>query len=145
MQKYHEFTVKDKKYRCIRMVAKTQFHVLRKLLPLVGNIIEEQTKKSQNKLIPSLDDTSKFVIELINNLNNISDEDYDFILSKVLHTVSVEAAPNDFQNLLADNGVPMYEDLTYDLSLMLQIMKEVLVFNFKDFFAELPSSLPEPM
>ena len=77
------------------------------------------------------------------NLNKINTEDYDYILSQALHTVAREDAPGDYQNILAPNGVPMYEDINYNLSVMMEILMEVLKFNFNDFFKDLPSSIPE--
>ena len=41
MNKYHDFKVKDRNYRCTRMVAKTQFHVLRRILPLFAGMVNE--------------------------------------------------------------------------------------------------------
>lgn len=140
MNKYHDFKVKDRNYRCTRMVAKTQFHVLRRILPLFAGMVNEGESISTSTEDMALSD---MFLKVIDNLNKINTEDYDYILSQALHTVAREDAPGDYQNILAPNGVPMYEDINYDLSVMMEILMEVLKFNFKDFFKDLPSSIPE--
>lgn len=137
LQQFTTFQVGDHNYRCRRMDAKTQFHVIRRVLPLLSKFM------SSNASIMDSPNANNAAEIIMGSLNKIASNDYDFIINNCLLSVEREEAPGSYQRIMTPDGHFMYEEINYDLVSMMKIVFEVLKFNFSDFFTALPSVLPE--
>lgn len=137
LQQFTTFQVGDHNYRCRRMDAKTQFHVIRRVLPLLSKFMSSNTSIMDS---PNANNAAEIIM---GSLNKIASNDYDFIINNCLLSVEREEAPGSYQRIMTPDGHFMYEEINYDLVSMMKIVFEVLKFNFSDFFTALPSVLPE--
>lgn len=124
--------------------------ILAKIIPIFQDfvpLIKKMTdsKKSPIKLQTSGNDTnasSEMVSEVIDNfsldtiaaaLDKISEEDFDFIVTKSLKSIS-EVLPAGEAPVMYDNGVYGVEGIEYDTILVLRLTCEAVMWSCGDFF-----------
>ena len=136
-----EFEVDGKTYVAGKLNAMKQFHIMRKLLPIIseikitlsdfdGNSIEDLLKEDVSKLAPLTDCIAK-----------LSDEDAEYCIFGILDQVKVKMdkglgySPICHNNVLADSNMSMTS--------MMMIVLNALSHNFSDFLEHLPSESSE--
>lgn len=110
-------------YRIGRMDARKQFHVSRRLAPLLAGIGGAISGKKA-------DVTATFQ-PIAEALAQMSDEDTDYILDNCLAVVSRQQG-NQFAPVMARGGNMMFEDI--DLPTMMQLTISVIRENLGGFF-----------
>lgn len=145
MNMYGFFNVGEHSYRCSRINAVDQFHMMRRLAPIMSSV----TNLSPSEVM-SGDAGREELLDTISSedflkaIAGIENKDYDFIFSKCLGSVSRQVVEGSYSPILSQNGGFMYEDLKYDLHALGLIIFNVLKFNFSDFFKGLLQNSQKP-
>lgn len=133
-----EIIVKNIVYNLELISVRDQFHLMRKLTPAATAIIP-LFQNSGNALDSNIDTLSPFA----NIIATMHESDADYCLFTLLRCVSrKEKKGLGFSPIASKDAYTMhYQDIT--LMDMMKIAFESLKFNFKDFFLDLQSNLPE--
>jgi Phage tail assembly chaperone protein, TAC len=132
----NEVTIGERTYIIGKLSAIDQFHVFRRVMPLLSPILE--SLKSGVGIGPLT------MVAISNDLAKLSDEQLNYVIDKCLAVVQVQT-DNKLIRLMI-NGRSMFGDL--DLPTMMQIMWAVLMENFQPFLAGIldrPSSVEVPI
>jgi hypothetical protein len=110
-------------YRVGRIDARKQFHVARRLAPLLAGLSDSAFKG---------EGVARFLGPLTDALSRMSDEDVDYVLDvclSVCHRIQPNgpAAP-----IMARGGGMMFQDI--DMSQMIQLTVKVIQENMQGFF-----------
>lgn len=127
----NSFEIGDLKFKTRKLGAFQQFHILRRLSPVLGNLApalaklqglsEEQLQKDQFELLaPIMDGISK-----------LSESDSEKVLKDLLSAVEMQQSGN--WAFLVKNDVLMFMNL--DLSVLLQAAGRAFAFNMSGFFS----------
>ena len=127
-----EFEIKSAKYRTGTMDAMTQFHVVRRLGPVLGSF--------RNMLDSKFEDGISLVAEAISKM---SDTDTEYVISSCMVIVQREQSGGTGWAKVwsAEAKRPMFDDI--DMATMLQIVFAVIGGAIVPFFAALPSTSTE--
>lgn len=110
-------------YRIGRLDAKKQFHVARRLAPLLaglGGALQAESKEFVQLVAPIADALSK-----------MSDEDTDYVIDTCLAVVQ-RRQNNQWASVVVRNGGLMFQDI--DMAQMLQLTVAVIQGNLGNFF-----------
>lgn len=119
-------------YQLGKIDARSQFHIVRRLAPILGEIGPAlQGGKDGFTALP-------LIAEAISKL---SDVDADYCIFGLLKTVKRKQQGGLGWGPVATDGTLMYSDIT--MKIMLKLAWESLSFNMSGFFAGLPSALTE--
>lgn len=144
-----EVTIRGRVYRFGKMDPKTQFHVARRLGPIIG-ALASQAGEGQfapittdegggNPLMNSLSaDPAKALAglsDVLEQLANLDDAPLDYIFEKTLAVTERKNGEN-WAKVAASNGSLMFEDI--DMRAMLELAWGAIQANLKDFFSENP-------
>lgn len=133
-----EFDIQGHTYKVSKLDAMSQFHIVRRLLPVLGELVpavkmEGETPELSMDAIPAIGTA----------ISKISDDDSNYVLYGLLAGVSLQE-PNGlgWSKVLSGNTL-MYSHISESLSIMLQLAFKSLMHNFTGFFDVLPSDLKE--
>lgn len=122
-----EFEVNGITYRASKLDAMKQFHIVRRLAPILAEI-SSAFKGETMEALSSMADA----------LARLDDKDANMILFGLLNAVErKELHGVGYSKITTANETLMYQDI--DLPAMLQIAYKSGVYNFQDFFQKLPS------
>lgn len=126
-----EFEINDKTYRVSKLNAKKQFHIVRRLSPVLGT------------LAAALDDDIKgleAIPSIANAISTLSDNDADYCIFNLLSVIKRKQDKGLGWGPITTTGDQiMYDDIT--LQVMMRLVWKSLYFNFHDFFQGLPLDL----
>lgn len=115
--------VGGQQYRIGRLDAKKQFHVARRLAPLLaglGGALQGESKGFTQLVTPIAEALSK-----------MSDEDTDYVIDTCLAVVQRQSN-NQWASVMVRNGGLMFQDI--DMAQMLQLTVAVVQGNLGNFF-----------
>lgn len=125
-----EFEVKGQTYKIEQLDALTQFHVVRRLAPVLGKIIPALNEARAGTDLSFFETLSMAVSEM-------TDEDANYCIFTLLKRVKRKQAQGlGWAAVTAGNQQIMFSDI--DITVMLQIVAKAIQFNFSDFFSESP-------
>lgn len=128
-----EFEVNGVQYRAGQMDARRQFHVMRRLLPLVKEV--PQLVNPQADPLASLG-------PLLASLGSMADAEFDYVIDACLSVVQrQDHSTATWAPIVASNGMIVYDDIKDDLGALTQIMIPVIKGNLEGFFRGLPKDL----
>ena len=158
----HEFKVGEHTYRAGKLNARQQFHVGRRISPLIGQMfavgpvisgiaaarraMEDGDNVSEDDAEDTVRATEAMLVPFTRALAALSDADCDYVLDRCLGVVQRLTGTNgagawgDVFNARANRI--MFEDI--DLMQMMQITAEVLMDNLGGFFATPLPGMPSP-
>jgi hypothetical protein len=145
------YTINGREITVLRMAVKDQFHVFRRVTPLLVPIYTALRAGKINRTSKSMM-TVDVMMAMSSELAVLSDEQLDEVMDKCLLTVQIQGPDGNYYNLMvptkgADGKVKgqlAYQDL--DLPTLLQIVWAVLLENFRPFFSGMLESLsPDPV
>lgn len=119
--------VGGQKYRIGRIDARKQFHVARRLAPLLAgmsNAFGGNTGKTAG--------FEKFIVPLTDALSGMSDEDVDYVLDICLGVCQRVQPNGQGAPVIARGGGLMFEDI--DMGQMIQLAVKVIQENLGGFF-----------
>ena len=126
-------TIKEKTYRAGRMDARRQFHVVRRLAPIISGLTDLAALKS---------DPMAALGPIAEALAAMKDEDADYILNACLEVTERQQPAGGWAKVMRQGSL-MFEDL--DMADMLRLAGVALVENLGGFFDGLPQrSAPPP-
>ena len=127
-----EFETEGRTYRVNKIDARSQFHIVRRLAPVLGQVAPAiQGGKGGIDALPALADA----------IAKLSDDDADYVLFGLLKVVNRKQDQGLGWGPVCTGTVIMYEDIT--MQTMLKLAWEAFSFNMSGFFAALPSDLKE--
>lgn len=123
-----EFQVNDIAYRSGKMNAMTQFHVSRRLAPLLSSL----TEIAQGGKL----EVSSILASLMSEISKLSDADCEYVLYGCMAVTSRDqgGGRGNAPILAADGKTPMFPDI--DMIGMLTIAAHVLQDNLAGFFPQ---------
>lgn len=117
----NEFEVDGQVYRSKKMNARTQFHVMRRMAPILAPL---QAVASG--------DMSGSLVALAEAIGSLSDEASDYVLDRCLEVVERKQGEGGWAKVKLDGGPAMFADI--DLMALLQIAANVLRDNYAALF-----------
>lgn len=126
-------------YQIGKLDALTQFHVTRRLLPILATA---GIGVSQLKGMKTVEDFMPLLGPITAIVASMSDDDSNYVIFTCLSVVKRQVTPESWANLTTPERKLMYQDL--DMIMMLRLTFEVLRENLMGFLTEFggPSSLP---
>lgn len=125
-----DITINDKNYRIGRLDARRQFHVVRRLAPIIGGLTDLERCK---------DDPLAALEPLADAIASMRDQDADYVLNTCLAAVERRQPTGGWAKLMTTGGDLMFQDL--DMAAMLRLVWAVLQENLQGFFDALPRDL----
>lgn len=116
-----EVTIGDRTYIIGTIPVRAQFHTFRRVLPLMGPILES--------LKAGFGFSALTLISISDDLAKLTDEQLDYVMDNCLAVVQVEVKDSAPMKLMV-NGRPMFP---LDLSTTMQLTWAVLMENFRPF------------
>ncbi|BAU93386.1 hypothetical protein MPPM_4781 [Methylorubrum populi] len=117
----NEFEVDGHTYRSKKMNARTQFHVMRRMAPILAPLQSVATGDLNGTLVP-----------LAQAIGSLSDDASDYILDRCLEVVERKQGEAGWAKVKLDGGRNMFDDI--DLMALLQIAANVLRDNYAVLF-----------
>jgi hypothetical protein len=127
-----EFEINGQHYRCTKMDTFKQFHVSRRLMPVLGGLASAASAESE--AANEQGDIATFMQPIAEAVSQMSDADCDFILQSCLAVVQIQQG-NGWANVTAVGGKTILFD-HIDLGTMLKIATNVIQDNLGGFFHE---------
>lgn len=125
-----EFEHDGQTYRVGKIDARAQFHILRRLAPVLGELAPAlQGGKGGIDSLPAI----------AGAIAKLSDTDADYCIFGLLKVVSRKQPQGLGWGPVATGELLMYDDIT--MAVMLKLAWEALSYNMAGFFAGLPSGL----
>lgn len=128
-----EFELKEQTYSVGKIDARSQFHIVRRLAPVLGEI----APAAANGKLGGMD----ALPPLANAIAKLSDADADYCLFGLLGVIKRKQPQGMGWGPVSTGNAIMYDDI--DMAAMLQLAWKALEFNMSGFFAALPSDLKE--
>jgi hypothetical protein len=128
-----EFELAGQSYRAGKIDARAQFHIVRRLAPVLGELAPAAAGGKMGGL--------DAIPPLANAIAKLSDADADYCLFGLLAVVTRKQPQGTGWGPVTAGNALMYDDI--DMVGMLQLAWKALEFNMSGFFAALPSDLKE--
>jgi hypothetical protein len=135
------FELNGKQFQLSKIDAFKQFHIVRKIAPILGDLIPAMKDMHKVMNVESLSESEKFdqfaqiAAPLMNGISRLSDVDADRVLYGLLSSVEMKQEAGNYARV-ASGDMLMIQNL--DLSILLQLAGRAFIFNLQDFFAALP-------
>jgi hypothetical protein len=141
-------------YRFDKIDALSQFHIVRRLSPIVGELaavvansaVLKQGKKLEEMGIDDIDfdKVAKHIGPVLSAMAKLPDEDMNYAIFGLLKGVSrKQTAGGGWARVTTDNGQFMFEDIKGNLVLMMTLAGKSFAANLGGFINALPSGLKE--
>jgi hypothetical protein len=134
--------INKQNYEIGRLPALRQFHVVRRLAPLValaGTPVLTLGRGASN----SLEEFTALLAPVIDQLAKMQDDEVDYVIFTCLSVVKRQTSTGGYAAVLAPQGQAlMFEDV--DMDTMIKLVVAVLKENLSGFFASLGGALTSP-
>lgn len=134
-----DFSIAGIRYRASKLDAISQFHVVRRLAPVLGSL---QNADLSGAMSGTEDGLTSILVPLSNAVAAMTDADTEYVLSTCLNVCQREQPGglgwSPVWNAAAKR--PQYDDI--NLPALLQIVAQVLRSSVGDFTAALPRTTP---
>ncbi len=137
-----DFSIGGKNFKLSKIDAFKQFHIVRRLAPLLGELIPAITQAARKAKDPAnlseeakLEQMAAIATPLMSGLSKLSDADADKVLFGLLSAVEMQQPTGNWAKLATDSAL-MFADL--ELPIMLQAAGRAFMFNLSGFFSVLP-------
>jgi hypothetical protein len=137
-----DFEIGGRKFKLCKIDAFKQFHIVRRIGPLLSDLMPIMQDAQKLKAVESLSESekfemiAKFVGPIMNGLSKLSDADSELVLFGLLASVEVQQMPAGNWARVSSNSMLMIQDM--ELPMLLQIAGRAFVFNLAGFFGALP-------
>lgn len=142
-----DFSLGGREFRLSKLDAMKQFHVVRRVGPVLGDIIPAviETLKGHNvKALQDVDGLSedqkvevvgKFASPVLNGMSRLNNEDSEFVLRTLLSAVEMKQATGNWAKISNGELILINE---FELPQMLSLAGRAFMYNLSGFFAGLP-------
>lgn len=131
-----DFEVGGRKFKLRKMDTFKQFHVVRRLGPILGDIIpmakELKGMKETSSEEEKFDVIAKLAKPIMDGLSSLSDDDANKVLLALLSCAEMQQLPAGNWAQIAKGEVLLIQDL--DLPAVMQIAGRAFAFNLASFF-----------
>lgn len=127
-----EIKVGDHLYRIGRLDARKQFHVARRLAPVLAGL-SGSAGKTSGGLVAQL-------MPIADALSKMADEDVDYVLDTCLAVCQRAQQGGQYAAVTVANGGLMFQDI--DMAQMIKLTVAVIQGNMAGFFDAAPADLP---
>ncbi len=138
-----DFEIGGRKFKLCKIDAFKQFHIVRRLGPLLGELAPAlgtfaKSKGQASFLSESekLDEFAKLLTPLMTGLSKLTDEDANKVLFGLLSSVEIQQMPVGNWARLATDQAIMFSDL--ELPVLLQAAGRAFAYNLSGFFPAPP-------
>lgn len=142
----NSFSIGSRTFKVRKLDAFKQFHLVRKLGPVISKIIPEAQKALKAGLVSEnpenlpmdqkLELMAKFGQPIMEGMAELSDKDADFVLIGLLSAVEIQQGPGWAR--VSNGEMVMIQDM--ELPLLFQLAGRAFMFNLSGFFGEPRSS-----
>lgn len=127
-----EFDIGGQKYRMKKMDAFKQFHVSRRIAPIIPTLIPIFVKLSKDgSLLSDFSGLAEVLTPFADGLSNLSDEASEYVVSSCLSVVQREHGKVWADVWSVSGNVCMFDDM--DLGAMIQVVIRVIQENLGPF------------
>ena len=133
----NSFQINGISFKISKLNAFKQFHIVRRLAPILGEMVPVLQKLSSSSL---QSDQLALLEPIMKGLGSLSDADSDKVLLGLLSCVEMKQATGNWA-MLVRNDQLMFGDL--ELPVMLQAAGRAFAFNMAGFFSGLQPASPE--
>ncbi|WP_287497789.1 phage tail assembly chaperone [Pandoraea sp. CB10b_02] len=128
-----DLEIKGNTYRIGKLSAMAQFHVSRKVAPLLPPLVAlwEQALKAEKPLQDSLTEIAEFSVPFLDGLSKLPDEQLEYVIAECMAVVTRREGSASFPVWSAAARAPMYEDI--DMAVMLQLTARVIADSLGPF------------
>ncbi len=136
-----EFEIGGRKFKLCKISAFKQFHIVRRIGPLLSDLLPALKDASNIKNLDALPEGgklehfAKIAGPIMTGLSKLSDADADLVLFGLLASVEVQQAQGNWA-MVASGSLLMIQDI--ELPVMLQLAGRAFAYNLSGFFAGLP-------
>jgi hypothetical protein len=138
-----DFKAGGREFKLSKLDAFKQFHIVRRLGPILGDIIPVAQKlkgikeegQSEEEKFETIAQLAKPIME---GLSKLSDQDANIVLLGLLSSVEVKQQPANNWARIARDGNLMIQDM--ELPVMLQVAGRAFAYNLAGFFAIAPQT-----
>lgn len=131
-----EFSIGPRKYKIGKMDAFKQFHIVRRIAPILGELIPAASKMKSKNASQITDQDYESLAPIMNGIAMLSDEDANKVLLGLCSCVEIyQETSKSWARVSTDSNL-MFQDL--ELVELLQIAGRAFVYNMKGFFTLLP-------
>lgn len=132
-----DFAIGERKFKLNKIDAFKQFHIVRRIGPILGDLIPIANKLSKMSDDQRQENMFEAITPIMIGISKLSDEDSNKVLLGLLASVEMQQGAGNWARVATSDQL-MFSDL--DLPLMLQIAGRAFQFNLSGFFAVLPQT-----
>lgn len=147
----NDFEIGGRKFKCLKINAFKQFHVVRRIGPILGDLLPAMKKiAGKSKSVKGLDEVvsglteeqkleqlSEFATPIMNGLSKLNDEDAEYVLFALLSGIEMQG-PGGAWLRVVQGEPPMLMVQDMELPVMMQLAGKAFGFNLASFFTVLP-------
>lgn len=136
-----DFEIGSRKFKLSKIDAFKQFHIVRRIGPILSDLLPAMRDAGKFKNLDSLSEEdkleqiAKFASPFMTGLSKLSDADADLVLFGLLSSVEMQQVQGNWAKV-ATPTMLMMQDL--ELPVLLQIAGRAFMFNLSGFFGALP-------
>lgn len=136
-----DFEIGGRKFKLSKIDAFKQFHIVRRIGPLLSDLLPAMKDAGKLKNMDALseeeklDQVAKFAAPLMAGFSKLGDADADLVLYGLLNAVEVQQPAGNWAKV-ASGSMLMIQD--FELPILLQLAGRAFVFNLSGFFTALP-------
>lgn len=135
-----DFEIGQKKFKLGKIDAFKQFHIVRRIGPILSELLPALKDVGKLKATENLSEDEKlsqiatFATPVMQGLSKLSDADADFVLMGLLSSVETQQSAGNWA-FVAKSGMVMIQDL--ELPILLQLAGRAFMYNLSGFFGAL--------
>ncbi len=136
-----DFEISGKKFKLNKIDAFKQFHIVRRIAPILADLLPAMKDIQRIGKIENLSEADKLdafaeiAAPLMKGLSKLSDEDSNRVLFGLLASVEMQQEAGNWAKVSTDSML-MIQNL--ELPMLLQIAGRAFAFNLSGFFGALP-------
>lgn len=131
-----DFEIGTLKFKLNKLDPFKQFHILRRLTPLLSDLMPVAQKLSGPNV--KAEDQFEAFVPIFNGISKLSDEDANRVLLGLLSSVEVQQGQGNWAKVASDSNL-MFQNI--ELHILLQVAGRAFGYNLKGFLAGLPQAL----
>lgn len=137
-----DFQAGGKSFKLNKIDAFKQFHIVRRMGPILGDIIPvaqklHKMKRENMSEEETMESIAALSAPIMTGISKLSDEDSNKVLLGLCSSVEMQQASGNWARVATDAGL-MFQDL--DLPTLLQIAGRAFMYNVSGFFASMPQT-----
>lgn len=131
-----DFEISSRKFKLNKIDAFKQFHIVRRLAPILGDLISVAQKVKALNPSHINEEQIQMITPIMNGISKLSDADANLVLLGLCSAVEMQQMPlGNWARVATDAGL-MFQDL--ELPVLLQIAGRSFSYNLAGFFGSLP-------